>query len=212
MNLLIVRHAESMGNAGGDYSSATSDSLSPKGEEQALSLVTSLKSRHFNKIIVSPLQRTIQTATPYLVAANQKAEIWPEIAEACWQEQREEPSERWSKQSSSLPEDVAHLFAYRDDEAVRPAHPESFGEGLCRTRDAMDRLQRMAELEDTSALMVTHGHFIRELINLALDTRNTVRFPHDNCGMTLLSFDRTWVMEFCNRQIDPAGSFKPDSD
>jgi broad specificity phosphatase PhoE len=51
----------------------------------------------------------------------------------------------------------------------------------------------------THQQMVTHGHFIRELINLLLHTRNIVRFPHGNCAITLLSFDGAWMMDFCNR-------------
>lgn len=202
MNLLIVRHAESKGNASGDYSIATHDSLSGQGGEQAAALVDCLRSWTFDKIIVSPLLRAMETVFPYLEATHQKAEIWPEIAEACWQEQREEPSECWPTQPAALPDPIARLFTFRNDEAIKPAHPESFGEGLRRIHVTMDRIQKMDDSPNSTILMVTHGHFIRELINLMLDTRNSIRFSHGNCGMTLLSFNGTWAMEFCNRNID----------
>jgi broad specificity phosphatase PhoE len=199
MNLLIVRHAESMGNATGHYSAEAADSLSPHGEEQASSLVASLKAWNFDKIIVSSLQRALQTVAPYLAATNQRAEIWPEIAEACWHDDREELSDSWNSKPDVLPDSVPSVFDYRDDEAITPAHPESFGQGLRRVHEAMERIREMADQSDEFVLMVTHGHVIRELINLMLDTRDTVQFPHDNCGMTLMSFDGAWKMDFCNR-------------
>lgn len=206
MNLLIVRHAESKGNASGNYSVATHDSLSAQGEKQASFLAACLGARRFDKILVSPLQRALETVSPYLVATSQRAEIWPEMAEACWQEHREAPSECWKAQPASLPAAVAHLFDYWNDQAVMPALPESFGEGLRRVHVTRDRLQEMAAASDCSVLMITHGHFINELLNLILDIRNPVGFPHDNCGMTMLTYDRVWTVRFCNRTSDPGRS------
>jgi broad specificity phosphatase PhoE len=139
MKLLFVRHAESMGNASGEYSTAEADSLSPQGEGQAQALATCLSSWRFDKIIVSPRQRALETITPYLAGTDQQAEIWPEIAEACWHDEREAPSACWHPQPAELPD--AECFRYRDNEAIKPAFPESFGEGLCRVHATMDRLR-----------------------------------------------------------------------
>ena len=49
----------------------------------------------FDRIITSPLQRALQTIAPYLAATQQRAEIWPEIAEACWQDEREALADDW---------------------------------------------------------------------------------------------------------------------
>lgn len=212
MNLLLVRHAESKGNASGDYSVLSHDSLSCQGEEQASSLACCLRMRDFDEIIVSPLQRALETIAPYFDATHQRAEIWPEIAEACWQEREEKPSESWNTQPASVPDQIARFFAYRNDEALKPADPESFGQGLRRVHEAVQRIQEMVAKPDHSVLMITHGHFIRELLNLILDTRRSVSFPHDNCGMTSLTFDRVWSLNFCNRSIDMMRSNKPDAD
>lgn len=158
MKLLIVRHAESQGNASGNYSTADADSLSREGNAQALSLVDSLLPWTFDKLLVSPFDRTIETISPYLQMTRQRAEIWPEIAEACWQAEREEPSASWNAQPAVLPDPLAHLFAYRNDEPSKPAYPESFGEGLRRVHDAVEQIQKMADRSITSALMVSHGH------------------------------------------------------
>jgi broad specificity phosphatase PhoE len=199
MNLLIVRHAESMGNATGDYSSSVSDALSPKGEEQALALGKSLKSMRFDRVLASPRQRAMQTVTPYLKCTNRSAEIWPELAEACWHPEREDPTKSWDSQPTPLPSGMADLFEYRDDMAISPAHPESFGSGLRRVHDTMELLHDMGDTTDATLLIVTHGHFIRELLNIMLDTRRLNEFPHDNCGMTSVTFDTEWTLQFCNR-------------
>ena len=155
------------------------------------------------------MERTRGTILPYLMAEGRQAEMWPEIAEACWDDIREEPAARWHSQPATVPATQRPLFSYRNNEAIRPAHPETFGEGLRRVHETMDMIQQMADQSGDCILMVTHGHFIREILNLMLDTRSTVSFPHDNCGMTLMSFKSVWSMEFCNRTGDASSSPMP---
>lgn len=202
MKLLIVRHAQSQGNATGKYSALDADSLSAQGKEQAVSLVESLKTWDFEKILVSPFERALQTVAPYLEATDQRAEIWPEIAEGCWHGKREEPSETWKPKPATLPDAVAHLFSFRDGEAISPIpHAESFGEGILRIQTAFNMLQKMADTSTGNVLMVTHGYLILEMINLMLGTCKPVQFKHVNCGMTSMFFDGVWNMEYCNRRI-----------
>lgn len=188
-----------MGNATGDYSSSVSDALSPVGETQAMALGKILKSMKFDRVLVSPRQRAMQTVTPYLKLVNRSAEIWPEIAEACWHPEREDPTASWNSQPAPLPSDTSGIFNYRDNIAISPAHPESFGAGLRRVHDTMKLLHNMGDTSNEALLIVTHGHFIRELLNLMLDTRRLNEFPHDNCGMTSVTFDTEWTLQFCNR-------------
>jgi broad specificity phosphatase PhoE len=198
MKLLIVRHAESQGNATGNYSSLTSDSLSPKGEEQARALAERLAQLRIDRIVVSPRLRTLQTIAPYLESANRQGEIWPETAEACWHEQREEASSSWRSQPSPLPDELAPHFIYRDNNPVKPAHPECFGEGLLRVHETVQLLRALGD-QDITLLMVTHGHFIRELLNLILDTPELTAFTHDNTGMTSLTLGDSWRLDSLNQ-------------
>ncbi len=202
MKLMLVRHAESMGNATGEYSTALADSLSPRGHEQARALVDLLKALDFAKIICSPLERTRDTVKPYLESTGQRAEIWPEIAEACWHDEREGVAPSWHPQPASPLSDAyqAHFY-YRDAFLVRHTEPESFGEGLFRVHSALGMLQEMTKEIAGTVLLVTHGHFIRETLNLLLDTRSIGQFHHANCGMTLLVYNKVWEMEFCNRLL-----------
>ncbi|MDP6631473.1 MAG: histidine phosphatase family protein [Kiritimatiellia bacterium] len=209
MKLLIIRHAESEGNASGNYSIAQADSLSAKGEKQALRLADELASHPFHSIIVSPLQRALQTISPYLNTSRQQADIWPEIAEACWHDKREAPADDWFTHPASLPSNVNHqLFRYRDGQSVRPAHHETFGEGLCRVHRALERIEDAATRIKGTVLMVTHGHFIRELLNLMHSPPQLMDYPHDNCGITLVHLSDRWTTEFCNRQLLNAESNK----
>ncbi len=202
MKLILVRHAESMGNATGEYATAIADSLSPRGHDQARSLIDTLLAWQFDKILCSPLERTRDTIKPYLEATGQRAELWPEIAEACWHETREEAASDWRPQPASpLPDTYQAHFYYRDEHAVQHTHPETFGEGLCRVYSAVGMLRDMSRKTEGAVLMVTHGHFIREVLNLLLDTRRINPFHHANCGMTLLHDDTVWAMAFCNRLI-----------
>lgn len=201
MKLLLLRHAESQGNASGNYSSAISDSLSQKGEQQALAIVDELRAQHIDRVIVSPLKRAQQTITPYLADTKQRAEIWPEIAEACWHDVREEAAESWNSAPATLPSSAASLFSYRDNKPISPAHPESFGQGLRRIQDAMTLISKIAAKSNECILMVAHGHVIRELLNMLLEPHPYRDFPHDNGGLTLISFNKVWEMQFCNRSI-----------
>ncbi len=204
MNVLLVRHAESQGNANGDYSVLSHDSLSPNGLAQAKALSRCLQLWSFEAIFVSPLQRAMETLVPYLEATKQRAEIWPELAEACWQSPEEPPSAAWNPQPASVPLDIARYFTYRDNKAVKPSESEAFGQGLGRVHATRERIQALADSPHTF-LVVTHGHFLREFLNLLLETPSPVEFPHENCGMTMLTYAQGWQMEFCNRRSTSVG-------
>lgn len=201
MKILIIRHAESNGNAAsGDYSVADADALSPKGLEQAEELAKSLETWQIDKVIVSPKQRALQTIAPYLAKTGRKAELWPEVVEACWHEERETPADTWESKPAELPKDIAQYFAFRDGSAIQPSQ-DSFSTGFRRVYDTVERIEKSFCQTEKTILMVSHGFFIREMLNLMLKLPEFEEFHHDNCGMTLLSFDKKWVMEFCNRKI-----------
>ncbi len=201
MKLLLIRHGESMGNATGNYSIATSDSLSQKGKEQALATVPFLQSQSFEKIIVSPLSRAQETIAPYLKAEETQAEIWPEISEACWHEEKEPICNAWKTEAIEIATELKSFFTFKNDEAVRPLGDEPYGEGLKRVHSFVEYIKASSKKSDGTFLMVSHGHFIREFLKMLFETSNTVGFHQDNCGATLLSYNGDWTMEYSNRPI-----------
>lgn len=62
MRLLLIRHAESEGNAEGRFQGHRDYPLSPRGVEQAQRLAARLKPRHLDHIYASPLLRANHTA------------------------------------------------------------------------------------------------------------------------------------------------------
>ncbi len=62
MRLLLIRHAESEGNAENRFQGQRDFPLSVRGVEQALRLAARLKDRHIDHIYASPLSRADHTA------------------------------------------------------------------------------------------------------------------------------------------------------
>jgi broad specificity phosphatase PhoE len=199
MKLLVVRHGQSRGNATADYSTAQHDSLSPRGQEQAQALAVHLEPYTFDRLVVSPLQRALETMAPSLRSRGGKAEVWPELAEACWQETREGASHSWGTEPASIPEHLDGLFEFRNGRYVKPSEHESYGQGLRRVHDAVALLRQMADSTARSVLMVTHGYVIREMFNIILAPDTRQDYSHDNCGMSLLVHDDGWRLEYLNR-------------
>jgi len=86
IELYLLRHAQSMGNLTGDYSTERHDRLTSLGQKQANQLKKRLSSYKFEHVFVSPSLRAMQTIQPYLKKNKIKGEIWGTITEACWQE------------------------------------------------------------------------------------------------------------------------------
>jgi broad specificity phosphatase PhoE len=92
LKIYFVRHAEYGGNVVDQWKDkpkdqwpvyvGRADMFTPMGQAQVQALTTKLlKDYHFDFIAVSPAWRTRNTIAPYLMAANMKAEIWPELLE-----------------------------------------------------------------------------------------------------------------------------------
>jgi broad specificity phosphatase PhoE len=188
MKLYIVRHGESMSNIGG-YSILVEDPLSCHGEEQAQKLAERLEGLSFDAIYCSPLQRAVQTVLPYAESVCQKVEIWPELAEACWQKgcfsaglQKAEYVEFYG-----YPE--CQNFSFRDGATMRPAPNENYAQGLYRAKEAIDRLLKRHTDTDDSILVVAHGCINSRLIEMLLGIEPVGRFHYDNTGITFLRDD-----------------------
>ncbi len=151
----------------------------------------------------------METIVPYLSATRRKAEIWPEIAEACWQGEREAPCESWRPMPKALASRFLPYFTFRNHVPVWPTPSETFGEGLCRVQETAGLLLEEAEKKTRTLLMVSHGFFIRELLNVILARPEPDEFRHDNCGITSLGFRGAWQLNFCNSSHDEFVSSKP---
>jgi len=84
--IYIVRHAETVGNATHKHTHHNDRTFSARGKKQVVELTRDLDKLHFDHIIVSPKYRVLKTIFPYLKKHHLVAEIWPELAECCWQQ------------------------------------------------------------------------------------------------------------------------------
>src|SRR5690625_5259286 len=88
MELLFIRHAQTIGNQTGNYDLTEKGQLSKLGYRQALCLAEVLLDKAIDRVICSPYERTMHTIIPYLDQAEAMAELWPELAEGCYSRQK----------------------------------------------------------------------------------------------------------------------------
>lgn len=203
MDLSFVRHGQSMGNVAGHYTTAAHDQLSPLGWDQAHELAGRLADRHFDAIYSSPITRAAQTITPFLRDSGRTAELWPELAEACYQEDPHAPSpERLgSPPPLRIPDDLAPHFTLRNDEPHMPWPDETFREGEARVRLAGAELVRRHGGTDDQVLVVAHRLSGCVLLEALLGITPSRTFDHDNAAMSRLveGPDGRFSIAFLNR-------------
>ncbi|MFB6136079.1 MAG: histidine phosphatase family protein [Halobacteriaceae archaeon] len=185
-DLYVLRHAESVGNATGDYDTSQSGELSERGREQARDLVDALAGFEFDRVVTSPYVRARETVLPYLRETGRVAEVWPELAEGCHHPEHDgSPVEtvRYGDPVDLPDADARHLEVVTDAHDARyPPADETYAEGLARVREAQARLLR--DCAGESALVACHGHAGSRVVELTLGVEPRGRFHGDNAGMT----------------------------
>ena len=197
MQIMLVRHGQSVGNIGGHFSHAEHDQLTNLGHEQAAALAKRLADEGIDHICCSPLKRAAQTIIPFLEGDDREAEIWPELAECSWHPEPSVPAETWREEACTLNEALLTRMRFRDGRAIQPVADEDYAEGLLRVRQCRELLRERFADEDT-ILLVSHGHFIREFLNVVLECGTRVRFPQVNTALTRLTLGRPPVLQYSN--------------
>lgn len=187
MTLYFLRHAQSMGNLTGDYSTNLHDSLSETGFIQANALSDRLENKFFDKIYCSPLKRAFQTIKPYIKTNDLNVEIWPELAESCWQENRNIIKGDTPKydEKSFLSEDYLNYFNHRDNKGLVPIENETYSQGISRLLKAIKLIESEANSND-AILIVSHAFTISRLIELLINLPPNGIFDFDNTGISKL--------------------------
>jgi broad specificity phosphatase PhoE len=202
MQINFVRHGESMGNMTGDYSTNTQDHLSPAGQKQADALAERLADTHFDVLYCSPLERAIQTILPLARTQKCQVEVWPELAESCWQEDQslESDTELTYEACPALLDPYEGIFAFRDNEAKRPIENENYAHGLQRLTLARTLLEKRHRDSADHILIVSHGYTIGRSIEMMLGLAPIGRVHHDNTGHSLLQHNgEDYSIRFINR-------------
>lgn len=153
-----------MGNLTGDYSHRRHDNLTDLGWAQARALAAGWD-QGFDLFVASSLSRARQTLLPTLQRFDRRAEVWPDLAECCWQEPRSLPPTEPELPGVCLDwdEDEARWFV-SEGPLVTPPDDERWQDGLRRMRRAAERLARLGR--DQNVLAVSHGYSISKLVML----------------------------------------------
>ena len=163
--IYLIRHAESVSNAGGKTMSDQENPLSETGRQQSVDLLQRIPEKP-DLIIVSPYSRTQQTAEPLIGK-------YPDVPVEIWNVQEFTFLDTLRCKDTTHEERRIYREEYlskNDHDFVHGTGAESFNQMLQRVDDALDRLKKMDE--NKFIVIFTHGHFIRA--TLARNERKNV--------------------------------------
>jgi broad specificity phosphatase PhoE len=160
MEVVFVRHAETVANATGKYNSTTLNAFSERGKKQVSKLTASLQEESFDAIVVSPSPRALKTIAPYLQRTGQKAEIWPELLECCHQRgaARTKPASPQVRFGSKIEwhPSLSGLFTLRED-GTRYIDAPTYADGKRQVALAMQRVLKTWSESGKKVLIVGHS-------------------------------------------------------
>ncbi|MCO7247738.1 histidine phosphatase family protein [Halomonas sp. Mc5H-6] len=185
MDIFLLRHAETESNQAGSLASGSGDALTEYGKWQAQAIVGDLMNLDLEAILCSPYSRVLDTVVPLAQTASIPVAVHPCLAEG----------------QLVLDSSVSHeepVYMPHTSGQLYPAEDEQAGAFL---RRALQAKELILSQSASKILVVTHGHMIRELLNIIMDLPEKTRFPHDNCGLSLVSFGEVNTIGFLNRAM-----------
>lgn len=152
--LVIVRHAEAVGNATQRFHGWTDSPITERGGEQARLLADRLTTERFDAVVSSPMRRTRMTVQPFLEASGLTASFDEALKEINGGDFEDVP---FGELGTRFPE-AFDTWEHRPHLAQLPN-----GENMTGFRDrVVGALGRIAEAHpDRTVLVVTHGTVIR---------------------------------------------------
>ncbi len=179
LDIIIVRHAETLANVTKDYSAFNQRHFTSRGEQQIARLTRTLAEHRFDAVLTSPAHRVMRTIQPYLVAADARAEIWPELEECCWQ--RDRTHEHTPPGRPILIEaDQKPIFLLREGAPDQSPGGELYDDSLQRIRWVAGEIWRRWSGTDAVVLIATHYHTGARLIELLTEQTPSGRLRLEN--------------------------------
>lgn len=154
--IYFARHAETVANATNHYNSATVDQLSSKGQSSLSALTEELRSLQIDEVRVSPMHRAMTTVLPYLQAAQRTATIWPELAECCYQRNRDVRPSTHLPRGGNITVPTGEEQWFLVEPGARTYDPANYADGLAQIRLAAERV--LAEFGDSGKNVLLVGH------------------------------------------------------
>ncbi len=155
VNIILLRHGETEWSKAGRHTGRTDIPLTPHGEAQARALDSVVKACDFALVLVSPAQRAARTAE---LAGLTGWETDPDLWE--WDYGGYE-----GVTTATIRETIPGWYIWRD--GVIPGDSAHPGENVDHVGERADRaITRAVDAltgDDSSVLLVAHGHFLRVL-------------------------------------------------
>ena len=173
----FVRHGESEANATRRFAGRSDSPLTERGRAQARAVAETLAGTTFDRVVATPLHRSLDTAQVIAERLRLPVEIEPDLVEidvgdktgAAWDETRALPN-------------------WRDDGFVAWPNGETLEQVLARSLRALRRLAR--EIPGGRVLVVGHGGVTRILVSHFLGILPELdRSRAHNTNLTVLVFD-----------------------
>lgn len=195
----LVRHGQSIENAGSAGPGLGLAPLSSEGQRQALALAGFLPQAP-DLLVVSPYRRSQDTAAPILARFPAlRREVWP-VQEFSYLD----PAHYDGSTTAQRRPAVEDYWRRCDPDYQDGPGAERFVDLLARARDVLERLRRASGF----VVMVSHGQFLRALLlglvqgldfpdqalmRRFLGLRQAIVLP--NCGLVRVRFepDRVWL-------------------
>lgn len=185
MDIFLLRHAETESNRAGSLASGSENALTECGHRQAQAMVDGLMELEIEAILCSPYSRALDTVGPFAQAASLPVVVHPCLAEG----------------QLILDNSVSHEEPVYTPHASGYLHPQTNEQAGAFLRRVLQAQEVIFSQSASKILVVTHGHMIRELLNSLLALPAKTRFPHDNCGLSLVSIGEVNTVGFLNRAM-----------
>jgi broad specificity phosphatase PhoE len=173
----FVRHGESEANAAHRFSGRVDSPLTEKGRRQAALVADALADVAFDRIVATPLSRSLDTALAIARRRKMPVEVEPDLIEI-------DVGER----TGAAFDEVRGLPEWRDDGFVAWPGGETLEQVLERGLRAIRRLAR--ETPGGTVLVIAHGGVTRILVSHFLGILPRLdRSPATNTNVTVIVSD-----------------------
>jgi len=185
--LYFVRHAETVANATNIYTEETMNKFSETGIKQIERLKLLLEELEFDAIIVSPIWRARFTIYSFLKSRGQTAELWPELAECCWQIDKQSKENVALKMGAIIDPEDEIVFKLRDSLSTRFYDVSgSFAEGIAQVDRGVKLFKEKFSGSGKTILMVAHYYSGNHFLHKLLDKNDEKSLELKNAALTKL--------------------------
>ena len=186
MEILLIRHAQSKGNAKNTVQGHLDEGLSDLGKEQAQKLSDCFNPGDLDAIYSSDLGRAVQTAEPIAKKLKIQIQIDPDLREAdfgIWE------GDTYNGVKEKYPSEYE---TWHKNYLDRPPWFESYDSHSLRIKSVIEKIL-LGQTKNDRVGVFTHGGSIKTQVGFfnKLTGEDLAKISITNCSLTLLKFNPT---------------------